>query len=130
MKKKSKLKSVLSILLLVLISGLVLYFSLKDNFEEIMSGIINANKLWLLVALLFIILYWVFKALIFYRFTKKFKDDYSYKKAFKLQLVTNFFNAVTPFSSGGQPFQIYALKKQGVELTSSTNGFRLASSTI
>ena len=121
MKKKSKLKSVLSILLLVLISGLVLYFSLKDNFEEIMNGIINANKLWLLVALLFIILYWIFKALIFYRFTKKFKDDYSYKKAFKLQLVTNFFNAVTPFSSGGQPFQIYALKKQGVELTSSTN---------
>lgn len=121
MKKKSKLKSIFSIVLLIVIAGLVLYFSLKDNYKEILNGIVNANKLWLLASILLIMGYWFFKALIFYRFTRKFKKDYTFKKAFRLQLLTNFFNAITPFSSGGQPFQIYTLKKQGVELTDSTN---------
>ena len=120
-KKKSQLKSVFSIVLLIIIAGLVLYFSLRDNYVEILNGIMNANKLWLLLAIFLIMGYWFFKALIFYRFTRKFKADYSFKKAFRLQLLTNFFNAVTPFSSGGQPFQVYTLKKQGVELTASTN---------
>ena len=116
-KKNGKLKSIFSIILLVVIAGLVLYFSLKDDYKEILNGIINANKLWLLLAVVLIFGYWFFKALIFFRFTRKFKKDYKFKKAFKLQLLTNFFNAITPFSSGGQPFQIYTLKKQGVELT-------------
>ena len=120
-KTKSKLKSIFSIILLIVIAGLVLYFSLRDNYKEILNGIINANKAWLLFGIFLIMGYWFFKALIFYRFTRKFKKDYSFKKAFKLQLLTNFFNAVTPFSSGGQPFQVYTLKKQGVELTDSTN---------
>ena len=120
-KKKGKLKSIFSIILLVVIAGLVLYFSLKDDYKEILNGIINANKLWLLLAVVLIFGYWFFKALIFFRFTRKFKKDYKFKKAFKLQLLTNFFNAITPFSSGGQPFQIYTLKKQGVELTASTS---------
>lgn len=120
-KTKSKLKSIFSIILLIVIAGLVLYFSLRDNYQEILSGIVNANKLWLLMAVFLIMGYWFFKALIFYRFTRKFKKDYSFKKAFRLQLLTNFFNAITPFSSGGQPFQVYTLKKQGVELTDSTN---------
>lgn len=120
-KKKGKLKSIFSIVLLIVIAGLVLYFSLRDNYQEILNGIINANKIWLLLGLFLIIGYWFFKALIFYRFTRKFKKDYTFKKAFRLQLLTNFFNAVTPFSSGGQPFQVYTLKKQGVELTDSTN---------
>ncbi len=121
MKKKSKLKSILSIVILITIAMLVLYTSLKDNYKEIINGLLSANKLWILVAILFVFGYWFFKSIIFYNFTKKFDKRYTFRKAFKLQLVTNFFNAVTPFSSGGQPFQIYTLKKQGIDLTSSTN---------
>ena len=34
---------------------------------------------------------------------------------------TQFFNAVTPFSTGGQPFQIYKFKKHGFSLEKGTN---------
>ena len=34
---------------------------------------------------------------------------------------TNFFHAVTPFSSGGQPYEIYSLKKSGLKITDATN---------
>lgn len=121
MKKKSKLKTFLNITIFIVITAIVLYFTLKDNFYEVIDGILSANIWFVLLSLVFVCGYWFFKSLIFYNFTRKFKKDYKFRKAFKLQLVTNFFNAITPFSSGGQPFQIYTLKKQGVELIDSTN---------
>ncbi len=121
MKKKKTYKSLLNITIFIVITALVLYFSLKDNYKEVLTGIFSANIWWLIVALLFVVLYWLFKARIFYMFTKKFDEKYTFGKAFHLQLNTNFFNAITPFSSGGQPFQIYTLMKQGISLTSSTN---------
>ena len=36
-------------------------------------------------------------------------------------LITKFFNGITPFSTGGQPMQIYMLKKDGVRITKATN---------
>lgn len=121
MNKKIKIKSVLNITIFIVITALVLYFLLKDNFKEVINGLLHANIFWIIVAIFFIFGYWFFKSIIFYNFTRKFNKDYKFKKAFKLQLMTNFFNAVTPFSSGGQPFQIYSLKKQGIEITSATN---------
>ena len=32
----------------------------------------------------------------------------------------HFFNGITPFATGGQPFQIYALSKKKVDLSTST----------
>lgn len=121
MKKKSKFKALFNIFIFVIVAIIVLYFSLKDNYQEIINGLLNASLIWIIVAILLVIGYWFFKSLIFYSFTRKFDKNYSFAKAFKLQLVTNFFNAVTPFSSGGQPFQVYTLKKQGITLSSSTN---------
>ena len=65
MKKKSKLKSILSIVILITIAMLVLYTSLKDNYKEIINGLLSANKLWILVAILFVFGYWFFKSIIF-----------------------------------------------------------------
>lgn len=121
MNKKKKLKSLLNITIFIVITIIVLYFSLKDNYKEVLKGIFSVNIFWLIVAILFVGSYWFFKARIFYMFTRKFDEKYTYGKAFKLQLVTNFFNAITPFSSGGQPFQIYTLKKQGIPLINATN---------
>ena len=46
-----------------------------------------------------------------------FEKNYSFKRTFSLVLITQFFNAITPFSTGGQPFQIYHLKKDGISIT-------------
>ena len=46
---------------------------------------------------------------------------YKLKDTFILMCSAQFFNAITPFSSGGQPFQMYLLKKQGIKVTDSGN---------
>ena len=39
------------------------------------------------------------------------KYNFKFKNGFFLMLMANFFNGVTPFSLGGQPFELYILKK-------------------
>lgn len=121
MKKHPRLKNVLGILFLFLLTALVLYFLLKDDFSNIISEILSANIFLLVIAFLFSMLYWFFKSIVLYNFTRKFNNNYSFKSAFRTQAVTQFFNAVTPFSSGGQPFQIYSLKKNGLTISNATN---------
>ena len=49
-----------------------------------------------------------------------YKSGYSLKKAFKLIIITKFFNGITPFSSGGQPMQIYYMHKDKISVGNAT----------
>lgn len=114
-------KSIFNIIILLLITGIVLYFSLKDDFYNIVHEIITLNPFWFFVAIFLVICYWLFKAIEVHHVICDFKPDYTFKQTLRLTLSTQFFNAITPFASGGQPFQIYMLNKSGVKLTDSTN---------
>ena len=116
-----KLKSKLSILLLILVTIGVLYFALKDDFTDIIHNILTIHIGWFLVALFLLFGYWFMKALVLYQTARCFKKDYRMTQAFRNILLTQFFNGITPFASGGQPFQIYSLKKEGIRLTDGTN---------
>lgn len=116
-----KHKSLLNIIILVLITAVVLYFSLKDNFNNIIHEILTLNPIWFMISIFFVFCYWLFKTLEVHQVIREFKKDFAFKKSLKLMLSTQFFNAITPFASGGQPFQIYMLNKSGIKLTDSTN---------
>lgn len=118
---KNNKKHILNILVLVFITILVLYFSLKDDFQTTLNLIINSNKWWVLVGLLLMISYWFFRTISIYSITKKFKKDYSFKKAFKMVITTQFFHAITPFSTGGQPYEMYCMKKEKISMSNVTN---------
>lgn len=111
----------INIVVLVLITILVLYFSLKDNFKEVINQILTMNWIYLLIAFLFLFLFFTFKSLSIYSFGKKINKDFKFIQAIQLVLRTQFFNAVTPFATGGQPYQIYYLKHCGIDYASSTS---------
>lgn len=116
-----KNKKYLNVAILLIATILVLYFMLKDDFFAIIHEIVNINPLWLLFALFLIFGYWFFKTIILYDIAKNFKPEYTFKQAFRIQVLTHFFNAITPFASGGQPFQLYSLKKDGINYNDGTN---------
>ena len=118
---KNKLNKKLNIVILVIITLLVLYFSLKDNFEETITQIFTMNIWYLLVAFILLIIYWLFRSYPVYTFCKKINKDFKYLSAFQLTLRTQFFNAITPFATGGQPYQIYYLKTVGIDYAQSTS---------
>ncbi len=115
-----KLNKKVNIFILILVTLLVLYFSLKNNFKEIISHIFNMNIGYLLVAFLLIFIFYIFKSLSMYSFCKKINKDFKFLEAVQLILRTQFFNAITPFATGGQPYQIYYLKKCNIDYASST----------
>lgn len=118
---KKKLKKKLNIFILIVITILVLFFSLKDNFEETITQIFTMNIWYLLVAFILLILFWLFRTYPMYTFCKKINKDFKYLSALQLTLRTQFFNAITPFATGGQPYQIYFLKTVGIDYASSTS---------
>lgn len=121
MKISKNIKNKLNILLLILVTVIVLYISLKDDFNEVVQGLTQLKLFWILIAFIFVIGYYFFRTLSLFNFVKKFKEDITFKKIFKIVFITQFFDGITPSSSGGQPYQIYAFKKEDIKLVDATN---------
>ena len=117
---KSK-KYKFNIVLLVIVSFVVIFFSLKDDFNGALNYFKKINYLWILVAVLFMICNITFQSLSQYRFLKEIDPNYKYTSCFRLMCMAMFFNAITPFSSGGQPFELYILRKEGIKVSDSLN---------
>jgi hypothetical protein len=111
----------LTFLTITLITVLVLYFSLKDDYEIIINTIVNINKFSLLISFFFLILYYFIRSLVMRNFVNEFNKKYTIRDSLNLTFKTNFFHAVTPFSTGGQPYEIYSLNKSSLKLTDAVN---------
>ena len=99
---------------------LVLYLLLKDNYNEIVANILSANKIYLIISVILVFIYYLLKTLGIYLITKEYKKDFKFKEMFKEVLITQFFNGITPFSTGGQPYQIYMLRKNGIKISNAS----------
>lgn len=100
-----------------LLTMFLFYYLLKDNFIESMKLLKNANYLYIILAFIIFGLYIIVEAYLLYILIKKQKKNYKFKDAVNLNIMTKFFNGVTPFSLGGQPLQIYRLNKEGIAVT-------------
>lgn len=106
------------ILLLITISILVII--LKDDLNSIINTLITMNYLYIIIAILLFLLSIGLKAYITYK-TVNDKERISLKEAIKHNLITQFFNGITPFSTGGQPMEIYMLTEHNIPLSQATN---------
>ena len=108
-------------IILSLLTIIILFLVLKDDFINITSLLKNANVWWILLAVLFQAGVFLFESLAFDQIIKSYQKNHSFKKTFELVLMTKFFNGITPFSTGGQPMQVYFLKQEGFRITKATN---------
>ncbi|MEG2620591.1 MAG: lysylphosphatidylglycerol synthase transmembrane domain-containing protein [Bacilli bacterium] len=115
------MKNKRNIIVLAITIALVLYLTLKDNFQIICDKILSTNPLIFLISIVALILSLLFKSMSLNTFIREYNNDYSIKKAFNLTIIAQFLNGITPFQTGGQPFQIYLLKKDGLRIVDSTN---------
>lgn len=103
--------------LILVFTGVVLYFSLKDNFSEVMGAISKMSPLWLLIVLSWGVLYTVVWGLVYFVMGRKYVPDYSVKNGVIVAFVGTFFSGITPSSTGGQFAQAYIMKKQGIKVS-------------
>ena len=99
-------------IIILLVTAVVLVLVLKDDFGSIIDALRNAKLSYIFIAVLCFFTAIGFEARAYQEIIQEYKIKYSFKKAYRMLLITKFFNGITPFSSGGQPMQIYMLKKE------------------
>ena len=119
--KNSKTKLTLNITIILIVLVIVLYFSLKDNYYEILNAIKNMNPIWIIIATLILCTYRALAALSHYLLIKQNKEKVSYLKMLQINFIILFFHGVTPFAGGGQPMEVYFLHKEGIPIPRATN---------
>ena len=107
-------------ILLIVITIIVLYFVLKDDLEGIIDTLKNMDIKYILLALIFYIIYVVLKGYINYKIIRD-PEKVSKKEAISQNIISQFFNGITPFQTGGEPMAVYMLTEQGIPVSKATH---------
>lgn len=112
MSKKRMISNIIMILAITILVGVIIF-----SFEDI-SSIIDVIKYtkyqYILIAVLLLLAYfliWPSTVIILTRLRNK---EIRKRDIFLIGSTEHFFNGITPFSSGGQPFEVYAFSQKGV----------------
>ena len=114
-------KLIINLLLILFVLSLVLYFSLKDNYQEIISSISNMNLIWFIIAILFLVLYRVLISISSYNMIRINNEKVGLLKVIQINFIILFFHGVTPFAGGGQPMEMYYLHNEKIKADKSAN---------
>ena len=108
---------------LVLSIGLVtLWFLLRNENLVMLIGYITKLSLrWMGIGFMCIALYWGLETIIQHLLVGRMHKGCRLWNSFKVVMSGHFFNAITPFASGGQPMQAFIMMKQGIPLGTSAS---------
>lgn len=119
---KSKKNYIINVVIIfVIFFSMFAYMLIVDGLNNMMNVVKSVNILWSLLSLGCIVLYWVSEALVLNIICKKNYPSQKYFNSFKINMIGQLFNNITPFSSGGQPIQAYVMKKDGKSMSSSVS---------
>lgn len=119
---QSRKKNVINICLLLLLIGLTFYILLKDqNIDEVIASIKGVSPIFLIIAFLLALSRIYGEALSIYIMANSLqKEKVTFMQCVKYSLSGFFFCAITPSASGGQPAQIYYMKKDEIPVATSS----------
>lgn len=106
-------------LLLFLVTVIVMYFILKDDFQSVLDLLLKVDLKYIAIAFIFFFLSIFFRGYICYK-TVDNKKQITLKEAIKHNVIVQFFNGITPFSTGGQPMEVYMLTEHGISASKGT----------
>lgn len=101
---------------MVIIGVLILGYSLKDiKLSILIRDLAHINLVYLFVAFLCICIYLLIEACITKILVSSSVKGFTFKDALRVPLVEQLFNGITPFSSGGQPGQLFVMVQSGID---------------
>ena len=112
-------KIILRSTFMILITIVLFYYILKDNFTESMHLLYKSNFIYITSAIICYIFFILLESYLVKILINKIDKKYSMKKATILMVMTRFFNGITPFSVGGEPLQVYELSKENIKVSDS-----------
>lgn len=117
--QRNKIK--IYLVFVMLLFGCVLFFSLKDDFKDIVYNLMHINLIWVIVGIVFVFLSKYFIGLTTYDLAIKENKNISKSKMQQIALIYPFYAGITPSSVGGEAFEIFYLKQCGLSFGWSSN---------
>lgn len=105
--------SILTVMLLILFKN--------HSVTEIRALLLSLKPRLLLSAVACVFLSYLSEMMCFYEITRKICGKASIRTAFRVTMTGIYFNSVTPFACGGEPFQVNFLMKDGIPMGSCAN---------
>jgi len=114
-KRKKATKYVVSILVMVLVTSLALYYILSGDTAAIFNALGNAKATYVFIMVGLIVSAWLLEGGVLTLFSKMYRKKYRIYQGVLNGLIGSFFSAITPFASGGQFVQVYTFSRQGIK---------------
>lgn len=123
MKKCSIKKYGINSIIMLGVSSICIGILLRQTgLQGLYSELRKAIPIWLVLGIGCMFVYWLIESIIQYMLVHKMhRQGASFWNAFKVVMTGQFFNAITPFSSGGQPMQAFVMLKQGIPVGTSAS---------
>ena len=101
--------------LVLVITGIVLYFSLNGNVDTILEAVRQMNYGYILLCLIIAIFWQMLIGYALTLYSNISNPEYTFGKGFLNALVASLFNNITPSATGGQIAQFFVFRKQGLK---------------
>lgn len=122
MSKRTR-SNLLNALIIVCTLGLVLYLSARGgDLGDIWDTLRSADYRWIGAAVGSWLVFMTFEAMGLHVFFRQQGIRIRFRTSFLVALIGAFYSSVTPAATGGQPMQVFALKKRGVPAGISSSG--------
>lgn len=98
----------------------IFVLSQKTDYNKLTSVFMNANKWYLLCGVVALFIYWLLEAYMIDELVHQVHKKRNLWLSFKTTMIGQYYNLITPFSSGGQPLQVYAMKQDNIPVPKAT----------
>lgn len=115
-EEKTRTRKIFQAFLFALTLGMLIYFCVSgNNLAVLIQSLPTINLFWILCAVLSVVLNWIMDSLILHTLIFHSSNGrYGFGSAFRVSMVGQYFNSVTPYALAGQPMQFMALAGQGI----------------
>lgn len=109
-------KNIVYLFIAIALGSYVIGRELKEiSLASVYEELIHMNWAWLIFAVFLMLVQWGLSARITQLFLKRSHPELRLRDVYRVPLIEHLFNAITPFSTGGQPAQIITLVKMNVD---------------
>lgn len=119
--KKLFKNPIVNLLLILGLSALALYLTMRDDFSNVLAAILNVKPRYYFLLGGWVLGHQVVMGYILTRVTRSIKPKYSYFQGLVNSISTSFFNGISPGATGGQFSLLYLNSKQGISTSESTS---------
>ena len=115
-------KYIANIALIIGVSILTMWMLMgSGGSNQLVTYLTKLAPKWVVIGFVCIGVYWGLETIIQHLLVRKMYRGNQWWNSFKVVMTGHFFNAITPFASGGQPMQAFVMMKQGVPLGTSAS---------